>query len=306
MTDADYEDFRKWWEVSKSKTLGDFTMFYVRGDTLQMTDVYENFIDVFMDLFGLDPSYYISAPHYFNDAMLKVTGAQVPLLTDPNMHLLFEDGKRGGVSLAMKRFATANNKYMKNYDPGRASKYIQNNDVNGLYTNILAGPLRFSDFKLMTEGENDEVMTAYREGDYDRIKPGHYRVHLGYPEELHDAHNAYPLTIESLAVDGVKKLIPNFNDKVRYVVHYERLKLYLKHGMIFKKVHEGVLYTEKAFMKKFIDICTEVRKNAKNDFEKNIFKLSSNSVFGKTMENLWNRVDVEIFNDNDESDRKNF
>ena len=57
-------------------------------------------------------------------------------------------------------------------------------------------------------------------------------------------------------------------------------------------------------MKKFIDTCTEARKNAKNDFEKDIFKLGPNSSFGKTMENLRNRVDVEIFNDNDESDRK--
>ena len=74
--------------------------------------------------------------------------------------------------------------------------------------------------------------------------------------------------------------------------------------MILKKVHEGITYTEKAFMKKFIDICTEARKNAKNDFEKDIFKLGPNSCFGKTMENVRNRVDVEIFNDNDESDRK--
>ena len=57
-------------------------------------------------------------------------------------------------------------------------------------------------------------------------------------------------------------------------------------------------------MKKFIDICTEARKNAKNDFEKDIFKLGPNSVFGKTMENVRNRVDVEIFNDNDVGDRK--
>ena len=93
-------------------------------------------------------------------------------------------------------------------------------------------------------GENDGGMTAYRDGEYDRIKPGHYRVDLGYPEELHDAHNAYPLAVESLTVDVVKKLIPNINDKVRYVVHHEPLKLYLKHGMILKKVHEGVLYAE--------------------------------------------------------------
>lgn len=281
MTDEDYNDFKKSWDVSKSKTLGDFTMFYVKGDTLQLVDVFENFIDVFMGLFGLDPSYYISAPHYFNDAMLKVTGAQIPLLTDPNMHLLFEDEKRGGVSLAMKRLAVANNKYMKNYDPGKPSKFIQYNDVNGLYTSILAGPLPFCDFKWASREYLDEIQK-----DYGRIRPGTYRVDLQYPKELHDAHNVYPLAVESLTVDRVKKLIPNLNDKVRYVAHHEELKLYLKHGMVLKKVHEGITYTEKAFMKKFIDICTEARKNAKNDFEKDIFKLGPNSVYGKTLENV--------------------
>ena len=147
-------------------------------------------------------------------------------------------------------------------------------------------------------------MSAYEEDNYDRIKPGTYRVDLEYSKELHDAHNAYPLAVESLTVDGVKKLIPNLNDKVRYVVHHEPLKFYLKHGMVLKKVHEGITYTEKAFMRKFIDICTEARKNAKNDFEKDIFKLGPNSCFGKTLENLRNRMDVEIVNDNDESDRK--
>ena len=276
----------------------------MKGDTLQMADVFENFIDVFMGLFGLDPSHYISSPHYFNDAMLKVTGAQIPLLTDPNMHLLFEDSKRGGISLAMKRYAAANNKYMKKYDPEKLSKYIQYNDKNGLYRSILAGPLPFKDFKWTTKKENNEMMTAYEEGDYDKIKPGTYRVDLGYPKELHDAHNAFPLAVESLTVDGVKKLVPNLNDKIRYVAHHEELKLYLKHGMILRKVYEGITYTEKAFMKKFIDICTEARKSAKNEFEKDIFKLGPNSAYGKTLENLRNRMDVEIFNDNDESDRK--
>ena len=306
MSDKDYDDFRKSWLASKSKNLGDFTMFYVKGDTLQMADVFENFIDVFRNLFGgLDPSHYISAPHYFNDAMLKVTGVQIPLLTDPNMHLFFEDSKRGGVSLAMKRYAKANHKYMENYDPEKPSKYIIYNDRNGLYTSILAGPLPFSDFKWITEEKKDEIMNAYEEGDYDRIKPGRYRVDLEDPKELHDAHNAYPLAVESFTVDGVKKLIPNLNDKIRYVVHHEPLKFDLKHGMILKKVHEGISYAEKA-LKKFIDICTEARKNAKNDFEKDIFKLGPNLCFRKSLENLRNRIDVEIFNDNDESDRKTY
>ena len=85
MSDEDY--IFKIMGMSKSKTLADFTMFYVKGDTLQLADVYKNFIDVFMGLFGLDPTHYISSPHYFNGAMLKVTGAEIPLLTDPNMHL---------------------------------------------------------------------------------------------------------------------------------------------------------------------------------------------------------------------------
>lgn len=78
-----------------------------------------------MDLYGLDPSHYISAPHYFYDAMLKVTGEEIPLLSDPDMHLFFEDEKRSGVSLAMKRLMKANNKYMKDYDPKEPSTYIQ-------------------------------------------------------------------------------------------------------------------------------------------------------------------------------------
>ena len=126
MTDDDYKDFLRSWQVSESKNLGDFTMFYVKGDTYQLTDVYEHFIDVFMNLFGLDPSYYISAPHYFQDAMLKVTGKEIPLLTDPDMHLLFEDGKRGGVAMAMKRRMVANNKYMQSYDPWKRKTWKVN------------------------------------------------------------------------------------------------------------------------------------------------------------------------------------
>ena len=79
--------------------------------------------------------------------MLKVTGEEIPLLTDPDMHLLFEDGKRGGVSMTMKRRMVANNKYMRSYDPKKPSKYIQYWDKNGLYTSILAGPLPFKDFR---------------------------------------------------------------------------------------------------------------------------------------------------------------
>ena len=91
ISEKDFDHFKKSCKISKSITLADFTRFYVEGDIFQLADVLENTIDAFIGLFGLDLSYYISAPYYFNDAMLKVTGVEIPLITDPDMHLFFED-----------------------------------------------------------------------------------------------------------------------------------------------------------------------------------------------------------------------
>ena len=81
ISNEDYEHFMEMWERSGSKTLGDLTEFYVKVDTLQLADVFENFIDVCMEKYGLDPSYYVTAAHLAYDAMLKVTGAEIELLT---------------------------------------------------------------------------------------------------------------------------------------------------------------------------------------------------------------------------------
>ena len=104
-----------------------------------------------------------------------------------------------------------------------------------MYTSILAGHLPFKDFRWVPREYLDEV-----KADYSQIKPGHYRVDFVYPKELHDVHNAFPLAIESLTLDGVTKLVPNLYDKNRYAVHHENLKFYLEHGMVLKKVHEAV------------------------------------------------------------------
>lgn len=116
---------------------------------------------------------------------------------------------------------------MENYDPGKPSTYIQYLDKNGLYTSILAGPLPFSDFRWLTKGEIDEMMH-----DHTKIKSCTLRVDIEYPKELHDLNNDYPLAVESVTVDGVKKLIPNLYDKERYVVHHELLRCCLRSGMV--------------------------------------------------------------------------
>ena len=117
---------------------------------------------------------------------------------------------------------------------------------------------------------------------------------LEYPEELHDLHNEYPLAPERLSVGKVEKLIPNLNDKTKYVLHHEDLKLYLRQGLKLTKIHRGITFVETDFIKPYIDLNTDMRTKGTTDFEKDFYKLMNNSVFGKTMENVRNRISVKL------------
>ena len=84
----------------------------------------------------------------------------------------------------------------------------------------------------------------------------------------------------------IKKLTANLNDKNEYVIHIKNLKQALNHGLILKKVHRMIKFNEKAWLKPYIKMNTKLRQKAKNNFEKDFFKLMNNAVFGKTMENV--------------------
>jgi hypothetical protein len=119
-------------------------------------------------------------------------------------------------------------------------------------------------------------------------------VDLEYPENLHDLHNDYPLAPECVEIDGVTKLIPTLRGKSKYVVHYRSLKQYLRLGLRLVKVHRVLEFDQSPWMKSYIDLNTEMRKRASNDFDRNFYKLMNNSVFGKTMENIRKRIDVRM------------
>ena len=126
-------------------------------------------------------------------------------------------------------------------------------------------------------------------------------VDLEYCKHLHDSHNDYPLALESIKVNGVTKLIANLSNKKNYVLHCENLKLYESLGLKITKIHRGLIFEQSAWLKPYIDLNTSLRTVAKNRFETEYFKLMNNAVFGKTMENIENRVDVRLVTDRKEA-----
>ena len=97
-----------------------------------------------------------------------------------------------------------------------------------------------------------------------------------------------------MEVNKCKKLACNLFNKKKYVVHINALKQALNHGLKLKKIHRVIKFNQKEWLKPYIDMNTELRKAAKNDFEKDLFKLIINSVFGKTMENITKPRDIKL------------
>ena len=306
----DYNHARDVWGTFSLRNMGDYHDLYLKTDILLLVDVFENFRKTCLNYYRLDPLHYVSAPGLAWDAMLKMTGINLELMTDIDMQLFIEKGLRGGISCIAKRHAEANNKYMKNYDISKLISYIIYLDANNLYGWAMSKPLPYGNFRWV---EADCIIPK-REG------VGHiYEVDLEYPKELHDLHNDYPCAPEKIKVPddmlsdycqdikdkykiksgNVSKLITTLSDKYNYVLHEENLKLYLSLGLKLKRVHRVLEFSEKPWLKPYIDFNTEKRKNAKNESEKDFFKLMNNSVFGKTMENVRKRSNIYLETDRD-------
>ena len=247
--------------------------------------------------YGLDPVYYFTAPMLAMDACLKITDVSLELLSDQNMLLMFEKGIRGGISIISNRYGKSNNKYMrKGFNKSIPSKYVVYMDANNLYGSAMSEKLPTHGFKWLTDGEKEKLFNNQVLQVWEKT-PCILEVDLEYPENLHDLHNDYPFCPEQVECkNGVKKLIPNLRNKTKYVIHYINLIQCLKAGMKLTKIHEGIKFVESEWMKPYIDMNTNLRAKAKNNFEKDFFKLMNNSVFGKTMENIRNRVDVKLVN----------
>ena len=298
ISDEDYKHAQHVWNTFSLKNMGEDHDLYLASDVLLLADVFENFRKTCLEYYKLDPCHYFTSPGLSWDAMLKMTDIKLELMVDIDMFQFIEKGLRGGISYIANRYGKANNKYMKEYDEKVPSKYIMYLDANNLYGWSMSQYLPTGGFRWMTQKQIDKIdLAKYKE---DSEKGLILEVDLEHPEELHDLHNDYPLGPEKVKLTNdmlsdycknisekynistglVSKLIPTLGNKEKYVLHYRNIQLYTDLGL-----------------KEYIDFNTEKRKNAKNDFEKDFFKLMNNSVFGKTMKNIRKRVDVRLVTD---------
>ena len=314
----DYIFGKKVWNAFNIQNLGEYHDLYLKTDVLLLTDVFENFRETSKTKYQLDPANgYYTLPNYAFDAMLLKTGIELEQLTDPDMYLFCEMGIRGGVSMASQRFAQANNPYMKTYDESKTISYIEYLDANNLYGHSMIQKLPYKGFKWVYDAftwNANDIINYDSEGDTGCI----IECDIEYPEHLHDEHNSYPLAPESRVVlkselspyqkfqleshnekhdEKNKKLIPNLYNKEKYICHIKNLQYYIKKGLIVTKIHRILEFKQSEWLKPYIDFNTNQRKLSTNDFEKDLYKLMNNAVFGKTMENVRNHVNIGLYTD---------
>ena len=294
ISDENYAHAQEVWKTFEMKNLKDYHNLYNRADVLLLVDVFENFRDICIGNYNLDPAHYYTVPGLAWDATLKLTEVKLELLSDPDMLLMVERGIRGGVSMISNRYRKANNKYMGDrFDSSKPTKYITYFDANNLYEWAMSKSLPTHGFKWM----EPKKLKSWR--NFSCI----LKVDLEYPRSLHDLHKDYPLAPEQMKINKVKKFIPNLGDMEKYVLHYENLQQYESLGLKIKKVHRGISFEESQWLEKYIALNTKLRTAAANEFKKGFFKQMNNSVYGKTMENIRNRVDIKLVNDKKQAEK---
>ena len=123
-----------------------------------------------------------------------------------------------------------------------------------------------------------------------------FYVDIIYPKKLYELHKDLSFLPDRMEVNKVDQLVANVYDKNSYVIHIYALKQALNHGLILKKVYAIISFNHAAWLKPYIDMNAELRTQAKNNFEKDYFKLKNNSAFGKTMENIRKHRDIKLVN----------
>ncbi|KAJ8935362.1 hypothetical protein NQ318_021628 [Aromia moschata] len=220
ISERQYQQANKVWDVFQCQTLGDYSDVYLKSDVLLLTDIFENYRYTYLKTYNLDAAQYFTAPGLSWDAMLRYTNVELELLTDPDMVHFFKKGVRDGVSTCVNRKSIAHNPLIEKYNSLEPTKYIMYLDATNLYDTADIGYV--------------------------------FEVDLEYPEDLHNAHNDLPFCPENIIPPNSRhaKLIPNLQNKEKYIIHYINLKQCLKFVLKVTKIYRVLKFTQSPWLKK--------------------------------------------------------
>ena len=324
ISNEDYKHALNVFKTFKCKDLLDYSILYLKTDICHLSDVFQKFSNFAYETYNIDPRHSYTLPGFSWQSMLKMTKIELELISDSDMYLYLMDCIRGGICVVNKKHVKADNIYTrkvhdessdkklkKKLKTNNSNKFIMYLDANNLYGLSMSKPLPYKNFKW----SNNLTL------DHNNLQTGIYEVDIEIPKELHDKFVDYPLCpeIKNISEDMLseyqkylndklnikynekdKKLILDLLPKKNYKVYYKNLEYYLKLGVKVTKVHRILTFDEKPFLKEYIDLNTELRKQSKNDLEKDLFKLMNNAIFGKSMENVLNRSNIKLINNNPE------
>ena len=212
ISDDEYERAKSIWQHFGITSLGQYHDLYLKTDVLLLTDVFENFGDLCLEYYGLDPAHYFTLPNFSWDAMLLKTQVEIQPIVDKEMYEMIEHGLRGGMCQVSHKEAKANNKYMEeDYDKTKPSNYIHYLDANNLYGLAMSQKLPIGKLKWTKKIPTEKTVKEWSEIDDNAYI---LEVDLEYPKELHDEHADYPLAPENMNVTEnlCQNIRKNFTD----------------------------------------------------------------------------------------------
>ena len=279
------------------------TRLYCKSYVVLLADTFEKFVKVSTKEYKVNPLYCVSLPGYTYQCALKYTDMKLQTLQDKDLILLIENNFRGGVSSVM------GDRYVKS-DGNNKVIYA---DATNLYGHSMSQLLPYDEIE-MWHGHPDKYLNWLDEilKTPDDNEIGYFlEVDLKYPDNIKENTKNFPFCPENKKIDPdkyndymkkikpknytkSKKLICDWTDKKKYLIHYRMLKFYVRLGMVVEKIHEIISFEQSKWLESYISFNTQKRNKAKNDFEKDFFKLLVNAAFGKFLENVRNRLELEI------------
>jgi hypothetical protein len=284
-------------------TLREYLHVYLKIDVYLLADCFQYFRKLALEDEGLEPTHFFSIPGMSWSSALKRTQCKLDVLKDSQMYEAFEIAIRGGLSFV--------NKHQSEYKEGEVELlYV---DVNNLYGWALSEPLPYADFQWVDDEDRlKQLVEMLPSMDCVAASEGYlFEVDIEIPQQYHDFMEQLPVCPEHMipppqlygeqhgVENKVEKLVTSLLPKRNYYIHFRLLQQVMALGGEVTHIHRAISFKQARIFKPYIDYNTEKRSQSTNSFNKNLYKLKNNSLYGKTCENVRKRINLKICNNDD-------